>query len=123
MLTLHTACEKDRHVFYTARDYNIKLLVGCAHVADMNRVTSLLNTKLGSVIIRGQNETGSRITASSPGICTYNPNSGTSEIEMYGFKGLTKSKENFTKHEFAHELWHSLINVTNHETLSTKPKT
>ena len=45
MLTLHTACEKDRHVFYTARDYNIKLLVGGAHVADMTRVTSLLNTK------------------------------------------------------------------------------
>ena len=123
MTRIQVACEKDRRVFKTAQAYNINLLVGSANIVEKSRVTSLLNNKLQSVIIRGQNETGARITKATPGICYYNLLDGTSEIEMYGYKGAYPSQEDFIKHEFAHELWHSLINVTNNETLTSNPKT
>ena len=118
MTKLNVASTYDKQIFQKVLEYNLNLLFGNNN-QEKKYFYNALCRNLREVTILPYGAQGKFITIDTPGCCWTYAN-GNSDIEMYGFQNAPYSERKFTIHEFSHELWHSIICLTNY--LSTKEK-
>lgn len=114
MTKLYTACQRDTLVYNQVKSYNISLLVGQNKPLKAQEVMNDLERSIPMVTIRDYNQVSPNISHRQPGMC--DPKGpGVCNIEMYGFSHRPQNEHEFTIKEFAHELWHAMVEMCNHK--------
>ena len=114
-------CQRDIDTLNRVIDNNLHLLFGKNKMDKISFYKDQLLKSINSLTILPYGQKGRWVTTREPGMCM-SRSDGTCDIEMYSFIKDRPEQDLYTIHEYAHELWHALINYLNYQGTKSKEK-
>ena len=119
MSKIQVTSQRDIDTINRVTDNNLHLLCGKNKTDRITYLKDQLLNNINSLRVIPYGEKGLWVSPREPGMCM-SRSDGTCDVEMYSFRADRPDQDLYTIHEYAHEMWHALINYLNF--LGTKGK-
>lgn len=113
MSKINVTQQRDIDTINRVTDNNLHLLCGKNNLAKINKYKDALLNNINSLVVLPYGQKGRWVSVREPGMCM-SRSDGTCDIEMYSFRADRPDQDLYTVHEYAHELWHAIINYFNY---------